>query len=229
MKNILKLVINFFKRINLSKKNIIIENNISMNAAKFSTYNRICKNSSVNNSVFGVFTYIGWNCILNNVEIGAYSSIGPYTEVIYGTHPIDMVSMHPIFYSTRKQCGTTFVKENKFDEFNFVSGTTKSAVIGSDVWIGYGVKIIEGVSIGNGAVVLAGAVVTKDIEAYSIVGGVPAKHIKYRFDDEMRQLLLSFCWWEKDIQWIENHANVFLDVNSFKALILETNIKKEQY
>jgi acetyltransferase-like isoleucine patch superfamily enzyme len=218
-KKIIKNIYFGIKKLPLKKRNIIIESNVSFMNTKFSVYNRICKNTYINNSSIGKCTYIGRNTILSNTTIGSFSSIGPFTEVIYGTHPIDFVSTNPAFYSIRKQSGITFVNENKFDEFNFVGKTTKSVIIGNDVWIGYGVKIIEGVSIGDGAVVLAGAVVAKDVEPYSVVGGVPAKHIKYRFDDETREMLLDFCWWEKDFEWLQNHAYLFLNIDDFTDFI----------
>lgn len=217
----IKPINNLYKRFRLKNRNIIIGNNVSMRNAEFSIHNRICKNSQINNSSFGKFSYIGWNCMLNNIEVGAFSSIGPFTEVIYGTHPINFVSTHPAFYSTRKQCGTSFVNETLYQEYQFIGDTGKSVIIGNDVWIGYGVKIIEGVTINDGAVVLAGAVVTKDIKAYSIVGGIPARHIKFRFGIEQVEMLARSKWWKKDIGWIKNNSKSFLDIDSFKALIQE--------
>jgi len=71
---------------------------------------------------------------------------------------------------------------------------------------------MEGVRIGDGAVVAAGAVVTKDVEPYSIVGGIPAKHIKYRFSDEQIEKLLQLCWWNKGEKWIRKNAELFEDI-----------------
>ena len=106
-----------------------------------------------------------------------------------------------------------------FEEWNLDKGDVTSAwdnkgdiVIGNDVWIGSRATILEGVNIGDGVVVAAGAVVTKDVPPYAIVGGVPARIIRYRFDEETIQNLLKMKWWEKDQEWIQNHADDFDDV-----------------
>ena len=82
------------------------------------------------------------------------------------------------------------------------------------MWIGYNVTILGGVSIGDGAIVAAGAVVTKDVEPYTIVGGVPAKPLKKRFTDEQIEFLLGFKWWEKDREWIKENKDYFLNIEN---------------
>ena len=88
-------------------------------------------------------------------------------------------------------------------------------IIGNDVWIGEGVTIKGGVRIGDGAIVAMNACVTKDVPPYAIVGGVPAKIIRYRFTDEQIKFLLDFQWWNKSLEWIEKHAEIFVDIETF--------------
>lgn len=116
----------------------------------------------------------------------------------------------------RKQCGETYVNEQKFVENNYADSEKKfSVVIGNDVWICSGAKIIAGVTIGDGAVIAANATVTKDVLPYSVVGGTPAKEIKKRFTEEQINFLLDFKWYDKSIDWIRNNAEYFEDIEVF--------------
>lgn len=110
------------------------------------------------------------------------------------------------------------MSEEKFGDFNYIDKHQKFTVmIGNDVWIGSGVKIVEEVTIGDGAVVAEGTIVTKYVPPYAIVGGVLAKIIKYRFDEETIKKLLELKWWEKYQGWIKNNADDFDDVEKLLA------------
>ena len=149
-----------------------------------------------------------------SATIGRYCSIGHYVRTINGNHPITMwVSTHPAFYSTRCQSGFSYVKEDYFDELTYADHERKTAVvIGNDVWIGDNALIMAGVTIGDGAIIAAGAVVTKNVEAYSIVGGVPAKLIRLRFDKDSVDKLLKLKWWENGEEWLRTNVDKFRNV-----------------
>ena len=87
------------------------------------------------------------------------------------------------------------------------------------MWIGEDVKIKGGVTIGDGAIVAMGAVVAKDVPPYAIVGGVPAKIIKYRFSQDVIEELLSIKWWTKDDAWLKENASCFRNIDDFIRLI----------
>jgi acetyltransferase-like isoleucine patch superfamily enzyme len=152
---------------------------------------------SIVDSSLGRFTYTGLNSLLNCTSVGRFCSIGPYIMCGIGEHPVSFPSTHPVFFSTLKQCGTSFVEENLFDE-------VKPVLIGNDVWIGAKVFIRNGVTINDGAIIGAGAVVVKDVPAYSIVGGVPAKVIRFRFPENLIQGLQLIQWWN----WTEEELKV---------------------
>ncbi len=185
--------------------------------AHFRGENRLGDHVVFLNSTLGYASYVSADSFIKNTEIGKYTCIAPEVMVIAGTHPIDMVSMHPLFYSTAY--GKSYVTADKAKEFSYLDDQKKISVkIGNDVWIGTRATITEGVTIGDGAIVAAGAVVTKDVEPYAVVGGVPAKVIKYRFDEETREKLLALKWWDKDEAWIKEHAELFEDVEKLLAL-----------
>lgn len=150
--------------------------------------NKFGKGTSVHGSKIGRHTYVV-NARIVRAQIGAFCSIGPEVNIGgLGNHPTKWLSTHPAFYSTLRQSGKTFATSDLFDEL-------KCNKIGNDVWIGARALILDGVSIGDGAIVAAGAVVTKDVPPYAIVGGVPAKIIRYRFSEDVIESLLKWQWW----------------------------------
>ena len=166
----------------------------------------------------GLGSYLGPRTHLSG-RVGNFVSIGPDVKVISGTHPYNFpfVSTSPAFYSLRKQNGSTFTKTQRFDEtlmFDKEQGITVS--IGHDCWLGDRVLIIGGVSIGNGAMILAGSIVTKNIPPFAIAGGIPAKIIKYRFDQSTINFLETFQWWDKDVGWLKNNIELMNDMDKLK-------------
>lgn len=137
----------------------------------------------------GSYTYIAAQAAMSMATIGRFCSIGPDLICGQGDHPTDFVSTSPVFFSKEKQCGLSFTDKNLFEE-------RKPIQIGNDVWIGARVFIRDGVKIGNGAIIAAGTVVVKNVPDYAIVGGVPAKLIRYRFSEEIITELLKLRWWE---------------------------------
>jgi acetyltransferase-like isoleucine patch superfamily enzyme len=164
----------------------------------------------------GYGSYIGSNSVINGT-VGRFCSIASNVTVVSGLHPTNtFVSTHPAFFSLLRQNGETFVTHQKFTEQKYVNNESKRIVaIGNDVWIGYGVIILPGITIGDGAILAAGAVITKDVMPYSIVAGVPAKEIRKRFNDEQIEFLLNFKWWDRPIQWIENNVDLFENIQKF--------------
>jgi acetyltransferase-like isoleucine patch superfamily enzyme len=192
-----------------SSKHLRIDYLAEISHCEFENYNTIYKNSRLLHCKLGAFTYVAKESQIQYAEIGKFCSIGPGVKIGFGLHPSsEFVSSHPLFYSTSKQAQLVIAKENKFEEY-------KTTYIGNDVWIGSNSIIKDGIRIGNGALIGAGAVVTKDVPAYAIVGGVPAQLIRYRFSEEQISFLEKFQWWNKDLKWIKENRELFLDVGRF--------------
>lgn len=186
----------------------------------FEGYNYVGKYSNVRNTSLGFGSYIGSKSFMPDCSVGRFCSIGSNVQVISGAHPTsEFVSTHPAFYSVTGSTGLSFVDHNKFKEFEYADKNGHRAIIGNDVWIASNVLIVSPVRIGNGAVIAAGAVVTEDVEPYTIVGGVPAKVIGRRFDEATCEKIDSSEWWNWDLDTIRKNADCFDNAERFLALI----------
>ncbi|TRT76424.1 MAG: CatB-related O-acetyltransferase [Microcystis aeruginosa Ma_AC_P_19900807_S299] len=166
--------------------------------------------AKVINSKIDSYTYIGTNTKVNRANLGKFCSIGPDCKIGLGKHPSsgNYVSSNPIFYSTLNQLEITFSDQNYFDELGNIT-------IGNDVWIGTNVIIRDDVNIGDGVIIAAASVVTKDIPSYAVYAGVPAKLIRYRFNEELIDFLLQIKWWNKDESWLRENFKSFHNITDF--------------
>lgn len=155
----------------------------------------------------GRYSFVGRNSLLQNVSVGNFCSISEGCLIGLPAHPTDMVSTSPVFLK-----GSNVLRKN-FAVYEFED--TPMTTIESDVWLGANVLIKSGVTIGTGAIVGAGAVVVKDVQPYSIVGGVPAKLLRYRFSDEKIRELLESEWWNMTDEAISMISKDFHSVENF--------------
>lgn len=209
---VVRLLGSCYLEIKYKRKNLKINGSSSIKKCRFGNRNTIYKNVQMNEVDLGDFTYIAVGSNLSRVSIGKFCSIGPASKIGIGKHPSDtFVSTHPIFFSTIKQSQITFSDKNYFTE-------SVNITIGNDVWIGAGVIVVDGVNIADGVIVAAGSVVTKDVPPYAIVGGVPAKIIKYRFKKNEIEELLKLKWWDMDIDYLRRNYKKFHNIKNFTNL-----------
>ena len=156
---------------------------------------------------------------VNEVKIGRYCSIAINVSCSLGKHPTNYLSSSRFFYDN-----TLFGWNSRVKLVNF--RCDKGVEIGHDVWIGDGVKIMNGVKIGNGAIVGSGAIVTKDVPEFAIVGGNPARLIRYRFSGEIIQELKEIQWWNYDLAGKNiDFDQIELAVPQLKELIKNGELK----
>lgn len=192
---------------------------------EFEGMNMVCRHSSFYGRM-GLGSYIGSDSHLN-ADIGRFCSIAKGVTCVNATHPMrePFATTSPLFYSLENSKNperTTFADRQMTEEFRYADKEREiDVIIGNDVWIGQKATIIGGVKIGDGAVVLANAWVTKDVPPYAIVGGTPAKPIGYRYDEETIAFLLQAKWWQHDRKWFEKHWELLCDINALKKYYKE--------
>ena len=161
----------------------------------------IRQNTRLYYSTLGRYSYITRDSFIYYADIGNFCSIAGNVTIGLPEHNLNCVSTSPVFF-----------KEDNYFNKNFarnIPQEQKRVQIGNDVWVGENAIILSGVSIGNGAVIAAGAVVTKNVPPYSIVGGVPAKIIRYRMNEKSIVELEKSKWWEWTETKLRNNPDFF--------------------
>lgn len=168
--------------------------------SEFSSKSLIGKFVKLKQSKVGRYSRVNKGCTVANTEIKNFTGISFDCLIGPGGHPSTLASTALIFHKHNK------IRKEWCKEINYYKGSVE---IGNDVLVGARSIILNNVKIGDGAIIGAGSVVTKNVEPYSIVGGVPARHIKYRFEPEIIERLMEIEWWNFDDQEISQNINFF--------------------
>lgn len=171
-------------------------------STRLGRFNVLFERVSLLDSTVGDHTYFQKYSMAMSCDIGKYCSIAMHAFIGLPQHEIDMVSSHPVFYLRDTPLVRKYCKSNR-------TTPGRRTAVGHDVWIGHGALVMAGVKVGTGVIVGAGSVVTRDVPDYAIVGGVPARVIRYRFEESLRGRLLESRWWEMSDEWLEAHVDLF--------------------
>jgi len=164
------------------------------------------EDSVLRDSTLGTYSYVGRRSAIIHATVGKFCSIAPDVAIGLGRHPLaPFVSTHPAFVFGGEW---GFSSQGLWTDY-------EPTTIGNDVWLGLRAAIKDGITVADGAVVAAGAVVTKDVPPYSIVAGVPARIIRYRFPPHVIQFLLQFRWWDRDEAWLRANSTKFHNIEEF--------------
>ena len=151
----------------------------------------VLEHSRIEYAELGDYSYLGEGCEVADATIGKFAAIANAVRIGAPDHPMERASQHRITY-----CPEYYEAGMTRDHGFFARRRAARTIIGNDVWIGHGATVLTGIRIGDGAVIAAGAVVSRDVAPYGVVGGVPARRIRDRFPAAIAQRLARIRWWD---------------------------------
>lgn len=178
-------------------------------------YTEVGEGTILLNSSLGDYSYTTRFCDIANTTIGKFCNIASFARIGPTDHPLDRASLHHFMYRS-----ADYWPDRPHDADFFAHRESRRTSIGHDTWIGHGAIIRPDLTIGDGAVVAAGAVVTKDVAPYTIVGGTPAKLIRLRQPDAIAARLRALAWWD----W--SHDAIGAALEDFRHLPVEAFLEK---
>jgi hypothetical protein len=206
--------INKYLKKNKLDPSVKIGANVEMIQCTFAENAAVAHHASIRFSNIGRFTSIGRYAKITHSDIGSFCAVSWDLTINAVQHPLNHLTVHAFPYIP--EYGLTDARKD----------SVKRVKVGNDVWIGANSVIMPGITIGNGAVIAANAVVTKDVPDYAVVGGVPAKILKYRFESEIVERLKKSEWWNLDFQIIRKNIELFRSDFGIKELEILENLKK---
>lgn len=186
----------------ITKNNCVVGDFSRVYESELSDNVRIDRNNFIHQSLIGDHTYTGQSTVIMHSEIGRFCSISWGVTIGAGEHDYNKITTHDFLYNP-----LSTIKPNEYDEL--YDRYAQPLEIGNDVWIGANVTIKRGVKIANGAVIGANSVVTKDIPAYAIAVGCPAKVIKFRFTEKQIDEIESIKWWDFSDESLRANYKIF--------------------
>ncbi|MEP5152238.1 DapH/DapD/GlmU-related protein [Planktotalea sp.] len=199
----------------LNKNKPFLHPDCEITESTFGAYVEIGKGSRVAYSELGDYSYCDRYADIANAQVGKFSNIAAFSRIGATDHPLDTASCHHFLYRS-----DDYWADAGRDEAFFAHRKSRVAFIGHDTWIGAGAMIKPEVTLGDGAVVASGAVVTKDVDPYTIVAGTPAKPLRLRQPREIADRLIALAWWD----W--SHGALGGALDDFRTLKAEAFLEK---
>lgn len=199
----------------LSADTPLIHPNCQIVDSRFGGWCEIGQGSRVQHSSFGDYSYCDRVCDIANAQIGKFSNIASFVRIGASDHPLERASLHHFMYRS-----ASYWDDVEDDADWFDKRRARRAVIGHDTWIGHNAQIKPEVTVGHGAVVAAGAVVTRDVGPYTIVGGLPARPMRDRLPAQLAERLVALAWWD----W--EHDRIRDALPDFRSLGAEAFLEK---
>lgn len=199
----------------LSEDTPVIQPDCSITDSHFGRFVEIGQGSRIAYSEIGDYSYCDRICDIANATVGKFSNIASFVRIGATDHPLDRASLHHFMYRS----DDLWDDADRDDAF-FEHRRSRRATIGHDTWLGHGAQIKPEITVGHGAVVAAGAIVTRDVAPYTIVAGIPAKPVRERQPPAIADRLMALAWWD----W--NHARIRAALEDFRALKAEAFLEK---
>ena len=193
----------------------VIEPDCDIENAEFGRFCEVKRGSRVAHSSFGDYSYCDRYCDIANASVGKFANIASFVRIGATDHPLDRAALHHFMYRSADLWDNA---EN--DTAFFAHRRSRRAEIGHDTWIGHNAQIKPEVSVGHGAVVASGAIVTRDVAPYTIVAGTPARVLRLRQPPEIAERLIALAWWHWD------HPVLRARLEDFRAMKAEAFLEK---
>lgn len=184
-----------------------VHDDVSLTEVDLGQWTEIGRGSRIGHSTIGDYSYCDRYCDIANAQIGKFSNIASFVRIGATDHPLDRASLHHFMYRS-----ADYWDDVDHDQDWFAHRHSRVAVIGHDTWIGHNAQIKPEVTIGHGAVVASGAIVTRDVAPYTIVTGVPAQPLRERLPRDLADRMIALAWWDWD------HDAIRTALDDFRAM-----------
>ena len=182
----------------------LIHPECEITASTLGRYTEVGRGSRLNHVEMGDYSYCDRAADLANAKIGKFANIASYVRIGPTDHPMELASLHHFHYRSND-----YWDDTARDEAFFARRHARVAFIGHDTWIGHNAVIRPEITVGDGAVVATGAVVTKDVEPYTVVAGLPAKPLRARLPEAVAARLVALAWWDWDHDVLRSRLSDF--------------------